>query len=149
MALNDMWWCDMETYLRSRSSSAILAQWLWWKPQTLPSFLARKSDTYRHLLISKPMRCPCFFPSPVPVGAKVELKMDITTGLSRGFAFVSFIDEAPVKFVRGPSCGGAVRWSGAAAGKVDVMRLVPTCSHPVGSQLNMWWSFEVWGLLKH
>lgn len=42
----------------------------------------------------------------VPVGAKVELKMDITTGLSRGFAFVSFIDEAPVKFVRGPSCGG-------------------------------------------
>lgn len=29
----------------------------------------------------------------------VELKMDITTGLSRGFAFVSFIDEAPVKFI--------------------------------------------------
>ena len=51
-------------------------------------------------------------------------------------------------FGRRAAEGRAVRWSGAAAGKVDVMRLVPTCSHPVGSQLNMWWSFEVWGLLN-
>ncbi|CAJ1399339.1 unnamed protein product [Effrenium voratum] len=29
----------------------------------------------------------------------VELKLDLTTGVSRGFAFVSFADEGPVKFI--------------------------------------------------
>lgn len=80
----------------------------------------------RHLLISKSMRCPCFFPSP-----GVQLSQ-LVPRWSWKWISPQACPEASLSSassMRHPSSlfggraaeGRAVRWSGAAAGKVDVM----------------------------